>query len=58
MKTEPNIADICNECDYAPAFCDGDVATCINAVNFGANSEIGRESGGFDRKCLNKEFEI
>lgn len=58
MNANPNITNICDECDYCPDFCDGDVLMCIKAVNHGFNSEIGRESGKFEETALHEEFRL
>lgn len=47
MKNESYLAKVCEECDYSPALCDGDVCTCESASLHGANSEIGRRNGAF-----------
>ena len=57
MKVEPNITNICEECDYCPAFCDGDVYSCVTACLNGADSEIGKESGAFEKRNLRNEFD-
>lgn len=57
MKNETNIANVCKDCDYSPAFCDGDVCTCESASLYGADSEIGRENGAFEKKEFERELE-
>lgn len=59
MEKRPNIASVCETCDYSPALCDGDVCTCESASLHGANSEIGRRNGAFEKKefariCMDK----
>lgn len=57
MKIEPNISNICEECDYSPALCDGDVYSCVSASLKGANSEIAQESGAFEKHHFHNELE-
>ena len=50
--------NICEECDYSPAFCDGDALMCFEAKIYGFDSEKGRDSRGFDDANFNREFEL
>lgn len=56
MENKPNLAKICETCDYSPAFCDGDVCTCESAILYGSNSEIGRENGTFEQRETKREL--
>ena len=57
MKNELNFAKVCEGCDYSPALCDEDVCTCESASLYGADSEIGRENGAFEKKEFERELE-
>ena len=57
MKNETNIANVCKDCDYSPAFCDGDVCTCESVSLYGADSEIGRENVVLEKKNFKRELE-
>lgn len=49
---------ICEECDYSPAFCDGDVNMCYSAMLYGLNSEKSRNFGHFEDANFNREIEL
>ena len=51
------IRKLTSGCDYSPAFCDGDVGVCESASLHGANSEIGRRNGAFEKKEFERELE-
>ena len=57
MKNESYLAKVCEGCDYSPVLCDGDVCTCESASLHGANSEIGRRNGAFEKKEFERELE-
>lgn len=57
MKNESYLAKVCEGCDYSPALCDGDVSACESASLHGANSEIGRRNGAFEKKEFKRELE-
>lgn len=57
MKNESYLAKVCEGCDYSPALCDGDVCTCESASLHGANSEIGRRNGAFEKKEFERELD-
>ncbi len=57
MENKPNLAKICETCDYSPAFCDWDVCTCESAHLYGSDSEIGRENGAFEKREFKREVE-
>lgn len=57
MKNKSYLAKVCEGCDYSPAFCDGDVGVCESASLHGANSEIGRRNGAFEKKEFERELE-
>lgn len=50
--------NICEECEYSPALCDGDANMCYSAMLHGLNSEKSRDSGNFDDANFNREFEL
>ena len=59
MKNESYLAKVCEGYDYSPALCNGDVCThtCESASLHGANSEIGRRNGAFEKKEFERELE-
>lgn len=50
--------NICEECEYSPALCDGDALMCFSAMLYGLNSEKSRDSGCFDDANFNREFKL
>lgn len=53
-----SMPNICEECDYGPALCDGDALMCFSAMLYGYNSEKGRDSVGFDDANFSREFKL